>query len=167
MNQTELISELSSFVDDNIYTPVRTAGHHENRPIPVVLIEEWDTTDYTFHNTAYAGTRQEDGERVRYYRFHWRTRVEFSVRQRSDEKASQLKDALKDVLRELRIDPKQLHDHLNAARLRESGNPSQRLVEPKESEETVTAVFVGYDQIKKSDVDSIESIEFEFTATAN
>jgi len=168
MDETTLIATLEDRLDSALDVPVRTAGHEDERPVPAAIIEDWDTTDFTYHNTPFAGERvgdlDGDGNREyeRVFRFYYETRVEVTARHSDEVAASRLKDDVKNVFREIRIDPDSFHAHLRNCLPRGSGNPQHQFTEPRETELGVSALFKGFHEVVRSDYDTIEQVKESF-----
>jgi hypothetical protein len=149
MNETDLISGLQSHLSSALSIPIRTNGVDDERPVPVVVIDDWDTNDMNFHNSPFAGdaTGDFDGdgelEYERYLNFDWKTRVEFLVRHSDEVDVSRLKEKLKNQLRLIRNSPQQFHKGLKQCRLGADGNPTNTFTEPKEAELMASARFYG------------------------
>jgi len=149
MDETDLIIALQQHLDGALSVPIRTAGMEDERPVPVVIIEDWDTNDYNFHNSAFAGEAYGDfdvdgnKEYERYLNFDWRTRVEFLVRHSDEVEVSRLKEKAKQELRLIRERPQQFSTDLKRVALGADGNPTHTFMEPKESELMLSARFHG------------------------
>ena len=149
MDETELISDLQSHLENELSAPVRTKGFEDERPVPVVILDDWDTNDFNFHNSAFAGEEygdfDNDGEKEyeRYLNFDFRTRIEFLVRHSDEVDASRLKEDVKHELRLLREYPQQFNSSLKQVALGADGNPTNTFTEPKEAELMVSARFYG------------------------
>jgi hypothetical protein len=147
MDEKTLISSLQQYLASRISVQVSTRGLEDERPVPVVLIDDWDTRDKNIHNSPYAGTSVEnidnDGnlESERYLRFDFRTRVEFLVREADEVDAVSLKDEVKSHIRTLREYPTLLHEDVKEVNLSGGGNPSFTFTEPREAELLVSARF--------------------------
>jgi len=173
MDETELIISLQSHLSSTLSVPVRTNALEDERPVPVVIIDDWDTNDFNFHNSAFAGEAvgdfDDDGslEYERYLNFDWRTRVEFLVRQSDEVDVSRLKEDLKHELRLLRENPQQFNDSLKQCRLGADGNPTNQFTEPKEAELMASARFHGdHTAVRTPDdtqEDTIEQVKSDFT----
>lgn len=170
MDETDLISGLVDYLDANLSAAVRTTGFEEERPLPVVVIDMWDTEDLHFHNSHFAGYELADTdmddqqEYVRYYRYYFQTRVDFIVREDDEVEANQLMVQLKSLLRKLGRDPQQLNSDLNTAKVLGSGQPDHTFTEPKETEFNVSARFFGFFQTTES-FEAIQEVTKTFTIT--
>jgi len=169
MDETTLISTLQQRLDAAVDVPVHTAGFEDTRPVPAVIIEDWDTTEVTYHNSPFAGEvwgdLDDDGsnEYERYFRFYYETRVEVTSRHLDEVEASRLNDTIKSVFREIRADRSSFHDHLRNCLPRGSGSLQHEFTEPRETELTASALFKGFHQVVKSDYDTIEEVLKDFT----
>lgn len=149
MDETDLITTLQSRLSTTLSAPIRTNALDDERPVPVVIMDDWDTNDMNFHNTPFAGdaTGDFDGdgnlEYERYLNFDWTTRVEFLVRHYDEVEVSRLKETLKNQLRLIRDRPQQFHQGLKQCRLGSDGNPTNTFTEPKEAELMASARFYG------------------------
>lgn len=138
MDQTNLISTVQTYLSDSLPVPVRTRGGTEDeRPVPAVILEGVDVTDLTFHNTHLAQVVEQGSPGVPdewYFRFHYRARLDYLVRHKTDLKSSNLVDNLRQVMLPLVENPRVLHDDINRVRLRGGGGFSVTNVEDSESE---------------------------------
>lgn len=145
----------------------------DERPVPVVIIDDWDTNDFNIHNDPFAGEAvgDFDGDGTldyeRYLAFDWRTRVEFLVRDSDEVDVSRLKEDLKHELRLLRANPQQFNDSLKECNLGADGNPTNQFTEPKEAELMASARFHG-DHIltltpSDTQEDTLEQVKDTFT----
>lgn len=145
----------------------------DERPVPVVIIDDWDTRDFNFHNSPKAGEAYGDfdGDGVKeyewYLNFDYTTRVEFLIRHYDEVKASRLKDSVKQVLRLIRANPQGFHKNAKQCRLGGGGNPTHKYTEPKESELVASARFHCDHTVtrKPSDTDksTIDAVKDDFT----
>jgi len=121
----------------------------DERPVPAIIIDDWNTNDFNFHNSPFAGEAvgdfNDDGtlDYERYLNFDFTTRIEFLVRHDNEVDASRLKDRVKNQLRLIRDRPQAFHDDLKQCRLGSGGSPSYTFTEPKETELMVSARFYG------------------------
>jgi hypothetical protein len=163
MDETALISTLQSHLDSQLSAPIRTSAMEDERPIPVVIIDDWDTRDQNFHNSAFAGDAlgdfDNDGEDEYewYLNFDFITRVELLVRHYDEVDANRLKDSVKNELRLIGENPLGFHDELKNCRLGGGGNPTYQFTEPKESELVVSARFHGDHTITRTPGDTQEA----------
>ena len=138
----------------------------DERPVPVVIIDDWDTRDMNFHNSAYAGGSIVGGYE-RYLNFDYRTRVEFLVRHYDEVEVSRLKEAVKRELRLISENPQQFHDELKRCSLSSGGNPTNHFTEPKEAELMVSANFHGDHTIVRTaddlQGDTLQDVKESFT----
>jgi len=173
MDETELIKSLQSRLSDSFTEPVKTSGLEDERPVPSIIIDDWDTRDENFHNSAKAGEAtgdfDDDGniEHEWYLNFDFSTRVEFLIRHSDEVEVSRLKESLKQELRLIRQNPQEFHSALKQCRLGGGGNPSYVYTEPKEAELMVSARFHGDHTITRTasdtDNDLIEQVNKTFS----
>lgn len=169
MLETDLIHEIQSHLDSKLSVPIRVNAVDDERPVPVIFIEDWDTVDKNIHNDPFAGEATGDfdnddkKEYERYLRFDFRTRVTFSIRHRDEVKASQLQDSLKNEIRLIAANPLQFHNSVKEVTLAGSGNPTNNFTEPKESELMLAARFNADHIMTRTDYDQIESIKRTFS----
>lgn len=173
MDETELIKTLQSRLASRLSVPIRTKGLEDERPVPLVLIDDWDTNDMNFHNSALAGVASGDFdgdgniEYERYLNFDWETRVGIVVRHTDEVDVSYLKESVKNELRLIREYPQQFDSGLKQVALGADGNPTTKYTEPKESELMVSARFYGDHTITLTQGDLqnsvIENINEKFT----
>jgi hypothetical protein len=149
MDEEELITTLVSHLNSSVSVPIRTSGLEDERPVPVVIIDDWDTNDLNVHNSAFAGEASGDfngdgsQEYERYLRFDFETRIEFLVRDSDEVDVTTLKDSVKNELRLISEYPQSFHESLKYCHLGAGGNPTFRFTEPKESELMLSARFGG------------------------
>lgn len=175
MDETTLIENLLSYVDSSLSAPVRTGQMEDERPVPVVILEDWSSRDLNLNNGSFEGEVLEDTdndgdkELTRVHRFDYKTRVDFVVRHTDQVSASELSDQLQVALKEAQIDPSLVHSDLKSVRPRDSGNPQFEFTEQKESEFNYSAELWADHTITRSeadgDFDTIESLDDSFTVT--
>lgn len=173
MDEHELISSLQSHLENRLSVPVRTAGMEDERPVPLVLIDDWNTRDMNFHNSPKAGeaTGDFDGdgnlEHEWYLNFDFTTRVEFLCRTADEVETSKLKGQVKQILRLISANPLGFDPEIKNCRLGSDGNPTHKFTEPKESELVASARFHGDHTITRTPSDTqhntIEAITENFT----
>lgn len=169
MDETELISSIQSHLDSKLSVSVRTKGFEDERPTPVVIIDDWSTQDFNYHNSAHSGDflGDLDGDDVKdyekYLAFDFKTRVEFLVRHSDEVEASRLKESVKHELRLIRENPLQFNDSLKQCRLGTDGSPSNRYVEPQETELVISARFFGDHIVTRTDFDQIADVVENFS----
>lgn len=145
----------------------------DERPVPVVIIDDWNTTDYNFHNSPFAGESvtgiESNGELEyeKYLRFDWQTSVDFLVRDDDEVDVSRLKESLKHEVRLLRHDPTILNSSLKNVSLGTGGSPTNTFTEPREAELMLSTRFYG-DHIvtlspSDSQYDTLEQVKQSFT----
>lgn len=173
MDETDLISGLQSRLSTTLSVPVRTSSLEDERPVPVIIIDDWDSQDYNHNNSAKAGEAtgdfDDDGllEHEWYLNFSFRTRVEFLVRHSDEVDVSKLKERLKSEIRLIRENPQEFNEELKSCQLRADGNPTQTYTEPKEDELMLSAQFRGDHTVVRTPDDTqsgtIEQIPESFT----
>lgn len=173
MDEAGLIKALNSHFSQQFSVPVRTSGMDNERPVPVIIIEDWNTRDMDFHNSAFSGEAvgdfDNDGnlEYERYLTFDWNTRVEFLIRHTDEVDVTELKGDVKDTLRLIGEYPQQFHDSVKRCNLGGGGNPTYQFTEPTESELMLSARFFGDHTVTltPSDLDNdiIEQVKTNFT----
>lgn len=173
MDETELITGLQSHLSQALSVPVRTSGLEDERPVPVVIIEDWNTKDMNFHNSPRAGETtgdfDNDGnlEHEWYLNFDFETRVEFAVRHFDEVKVSKLKAKVKELLRLIRADPLGFNSECKRVALGRDGNPTYKYTEPKEAELMLSARFYGDHTITRTPSDTQENMIEEVTDSFN
>jgi hypothetical protein len=176
MDETDLISGLQSLLESNLGIPVKTASLDDERPVPVVIIDDWDTRDMNFNNSALAGEAfgnldGNDAGYERYLNFSFETRVEFLFRDDDEVNVSQLKESGKQELRLIRENPQSFDDGLKACKLGADGNPTHEFTEPKEAELMLSARFHGDHTITRTPGDTqyetIDDVMNDFTFNPN
>lgn len=145
----------------------------DERPVPAVIIDDWDTRDENFHNSAFAGDAlgdfDNDGvdEYEWYLNFDYVTRVEVLVRHYDEVKVNRLKDEVKQIFRLIRENPLGFHSELKNCSLGGGGNPTSQFTEPKESELVISARFHGDHTITRTQSDTqeatLEQVKKSFT----
>jgi hypothetical protein len=167
MDEFELISTLQSNLSSALPVPAKTSGMDDERPVPVVIIDDWDTDEKSYHNSAFAGDEVTSDGYERYLNFDFTTRVEFLVRHSDEVDAVKLKDKVTNRLRLIGENPEQFHDGLKNCLLGDSGNPTYQFTEPKEAELMLSARFKGDHTVTltESDLqaDTLEAVENTFT----
>lgn len=169
MDETELISSLQSHLSTVLSVPVRTNALEDERPVPVIIIDDWDTIDFNFNNTALSGEALGDfdgdgsNEYERYLTFDFRTRVEFLVRHSDEVEVSRLKEDAKHELRMIRENPQDFHTGVKSCNLAADGNPTNQFTEPKEAELMLSARFHGDHTVTLTPDDTIGTVTENFT----
>lgn len=173
MDETGLISGLQSHLSSALSVPIRTASFEDERPVPVVIFDDWDTRDLNLNNSARAGEAYGDfnGDGTEtfewYLNFDWRTRVEFLFRHSDEVDVSRLKENVKHELRLIRENPQSFDADLKQCQLGAGGNPTHQFTEPKEAELMLSARFYGDHTVTRtpSDTkeDAIEQVKRDFT----
>lgn len=172
MDETDLIITLRDHLDAALSAPIRTSGMEDDRPVPSVIIDDWDTKDLNHNNSALAGEFlgdvDSDGtkEYERYLNFSFRTRVELLFKHSDEVDVSRLKERAKHELRMIGENPQNFHDDLKECNLAADGNPTYEFVEPKEAELMLSARFRGDHTITLTpadmDIEPIEIIKNDF-----
>lgn len=161
MDLETAIKTLVSHLSANLAVPVRVSGMTDERPVPVVLIEDFDLTDYTYHNSAYAGTATDPADNVdkRYRRYYYDLRFELVVRDADEVTAVSLLDSVRSALRTVRDDPQSFHVHLNELELRGADGFDHQFIEPTETELGQTVVLKSFteDKTPLANYDTIDS----------
>jgi len=137
----------------------------DERPVPLVLIEDWNTTDYTWHNSQFAGQAvdPDDGVEKRYFRFYWSMRVDLLIRHHDDVQAHRLLDEVRKALIDVKRDPLAFHGELNALDLRGSGGIQHQFLESKETELQQSFRVTSFHEVKDDNYDTLEEIVNDFT----
>jgi hypothetical protein len=176
MDETELISGLQSLLQSKLGIPVKTASLEDERPVPVVIIDDWDTRDMNFNNSALAGEAfgsldGNDADYERYLNFNFETRVEFLFRHSDEVDVSRLKEDGKQEMRLLRENPQQFNDGLKEVVLGADGNPTHEFTEPKEAELMLSVRFHGDHTLTRTpsdtQYDTIQDVQDDFTFNPN
>lgn len=173
MDEEALISGLQTYFSTALSAPVRTGGMEDERPVPVVVIDDWDTRDKTFHNTARSGEAtgdfDNDGsvEHEWYLTFDFQTRIELAIRHSDEVDVTSLKDSVVRQLRLLSENPLDFHSDLKRVTIGGSGNPTYKYTEPKEAELMASATFHGDHTITRKPSDTqtsqIQQVNDNFT----
>lgn len=181
MDETELIITLQTLLEDTLSAPARTEAQEDDRPVPVVIIEDWDTSDFNFNNSAKSGEAYGylDGQNEKsyewYLNFSYETRVELLFRHHDEVDVSRMKETAKQQLQLVGENPQAFNDNLKNCTVGRSGNPRTTFVESNESELMLSAKFHADHTITRTaddmqnnplnhDDDSIlESVINEFT----
>lgn len=171
MDETELIGSLQSQVSTTLSVPVRTNALDDERPVPSIIIDDWDSEDLNHHNSAFAGEETKNQEYERYLNFDWRTRVEFLVRHSDEVDVSRLKEDLKHKLRIWSENPQTFDTDVKDVILRAGGNPRNTFTEPKEAELMISVVFKGDHEVvlgpEDTQYDTIDDVKNDFTFNPN
>jgi len=159
MREKDFIAHLQSHLDSVLPVPVLTDPDGE-RPVPVVIIDDWDSEDQGHHNSAYTGEQPNTADQnyERYLTFDFKTRVEWEIRHNEQVSVSSLKDSLKHEIRLISQFPQEFHEDIKRCDLGSGGNPTSEFVEPRESELMFSASFYGDHTVALTDGDTIESI---------
>lgn len=174
MNPKEAIENIVATLDAGLSAPVRTSGLEGERPVPVVIVDDWTMQDLNLHNSGFAGTTDNvdvdgDGavEYTRWYRFYYEMRVELVARDSDDVGAHTLISNVQSVLRDCEVAPQTLHDHVNEVDLGTSGQLSYQFNEPKETEInqsfSLTAFFETHVSADTSEHDVLQQVTKTYT----
>ncbi|WP_372611617.1 hypothetical protein [Halomonas sp.] len=148
MDTKTAIKTLVNHLKADMAVPVRVSGMEDERPVPVVLISDWDITDYTYHNTAFAGQEVDPTDDVekQWYRFYYDMRIEITVRYSDEVAAHSLLDDLRSSLRMVGEDPLSFHEHLNDLMLRGSSGIDHQFLESTETELNQSIVLKTFNE---------------------
>lgn len=161
MQHTTLIETIQSYLDSKLSVPVRTSGGTEDeRPVPVVILDDVDFTDVTFHNTHLVQVVENDAAGVpddRYFRFHYWVRLDYTIREGKDLSALQLRDALRSAFLPLVENPAAIHEDVRRVKLRGGGGFMHDFIEDRETEMTFPVRIRSFEQISNADSSALES----------
>jgi len=162
MEVTELISEIQSHLDNNLDPPVLVSGS-DQRPVPGVIIEDWNVDHVDRSMNRYLTSRYDDSgnETARVYRIPYECRVSFMIRDNDEVSSSRLFDALRRELLKLESHPQRLSDSISRASMDSGGGISHQFVSTTESEFTQAATFATSIVYEDSDYDTIEEFANE------
>lgn len=167
MDEFGLISTLQSNLSSAASVPAKTSGMDDERPVPVIIIDDWDTSEESYHNSAFAGEEVTSEGYKRYLNFDFTTRVEFLVRHSDEVDVVKLKDRVTNQLRLIAENPQNFHEDLKNCILGDSGNPTYQFTEPKEAELMLSARFKGDHTITLTEselqADPLEEVKDSFT----
>jgi hypothetical protein len=165
MNLTELIEVLSARFDSDLSAPFRTAGGPDDHPVPLVLLEDWSTTDHNWQNSNFAGqvVDPEDDTEKRYFRFYYTIRIEVLVKHHDDVQAHVLLDQLRNTLFDLKRDPLSLHNDVNSVKPGGSTGINHNFVESDETELRQSFRITSFHEVKDDSYDTLEEIVNDFT----
>jgi len=162
MEVTELISALQSHLDTQLSTEVLVSGS-DQRPVPGVIIEDWNAThmDGSLNNYLTSVYDDQGDEAARIYRIPYECRVSFMVRGSGELEGSQLHDKLKKELMRLSTRPSMLSNSISSVDLNGGGGISHQFVNPSESEFNQAATFTTSLILEDSDYENIEEVTTE------
>lgn len=149
MKEADLIALLQDVLDSRFDPEVR-AGRTDDRPVPLIFIRDWDTSESYHNNSAYAGDKWEDvdgdgqKEHVRFQNHSAETRVSILIRHSDKVAASRLKDDMKQMFRNFKENPTGFHEDLKYPKVSATGNPTHQFLEPTEHQ-IMLAVWFYYD----------------------
>lgn len=164
MDETDLITSIQSHLESALSEPVKTGAMEDERPVPAIIIDDWDTRDLNLNNSAKAGEAHGDfnGDGTKthewYLNFSFTTRVELLFRHSDEVDVSRLKESGKQLLRFIREDPQSLHEDLTECQLGSDGNPTYTFTEPRESELMLSARFYGDHTVTRTPGDTKEDV---------
>lgn len=155
MDEVTLIDTLQDYLNDNLSVPVRTrSGTEDARSVPVVVLDDFDVTEITFHNTNLVDVIENTDPGVadeRYFRFHYWIRLDYEVRNTSDYETALLWRTLKQLFLPLAENPHSLHDDINEVRPRGGGGFSLSNVEDAETESNYAVRIRSFHQMNNLD----------------
>lgn len=166
METTELISTLQTYLNERITAPVQVTGTDE-RPVPVVLINSWSTTQSTQHNTNYIHSEYDEYgiESARVYRVPYDCRVSFEIRHDDTVEASRLHDSLRFELSKLESNPSQLSGSVSMVTVGNGGGINHQFIDPTEAEITQSATFLSAFTYVDESLTNIEEVDFDVVVT--
>jgi len=165
MEPTDVLKTVQSHLNSVLSVPVQVNAEN-NRPVPAVLIENWDIDDVQLHNTRYLYSEYSGGEEVaRIHHVPFELRISFLLRHDSAFESSSLHDDLRDELLRLETDPTRLSDEVGTVRMDGGGGVSYQYADPTEVEATQAATFYAAQSYRWTDFDTIETIDFDVEIT--
>ena len=166
MESTEIINIFQSHLNENLAAPVMVSGSDE-RPVPGVVIEDWNVTKMTGSMNDYIGSKY-DGvgtETARVFRIPYECRISMMVRDHGEVASSRLFDAVREELMKLETRPSRLSDRLSTITMGDGGGVSHQFVSTTESEFS-QSVTIGSSLIfEDTDYDTIEEFANNFEIT--
>lgn len=168
MKPTDLVAAVQSHLNSVIEPPVQVDGDDE-RPVPSVLIEDWDVNNIQQHNTRYVYSEynSQDVETARVYHIPYDLRVTFLCRHNEAVDVSTLQDTLREELMKLEINPKQISDEVGRVEAQGGSGVNYQYASPTEAESTQSAVFTSAQVYKRTDFDTLDSIDWEVEIADN
>lgn len=165
MNPNEMLKVLSGELAQRMAVSVRTSGNTDERPTPVVIVDNYALTNLNFHNDHYVGSEHSSGtETNRWYRFHYDARVDMVVRHNDDVQAHSLLSALQSQLALIATDPRtHLHDDIDSFEMGTSGEISYQYREPQETELNQTVTLRSFHDVNWDTFDTVAEIQDTFT----
>jgi hypothetical protein len=173
MDETDLIIKIQSYLSSQLSAPIRARGMDDERPVPVIIIDNWNTKDLSHNNSAKAGEALGDfnGDESKihewYLNFSFKTRVEFLIRHSDEVDVSRLKNNLKQEIRLIRENPQKFDSEIKSCSLGRGGEPRSEFTEPKEAELMFSATFRGDHTITRTPSDTqygtLQDVEKDFT----
>lgn len=167
MKPTEAVANIVGALDARLSVPVRTSGIDGERPVPVVMLEDWSIEELKHHNDHRVGNTRtidvdDDGnnEPASWYHFYYDMRVELIVRSSDDVAAHQLLGQVQDIIREFEVNPDVIHNHVNTVSPGTSGRLSYQFNEPKETEINQTFSLNSFHELHlEPDGEPLEQIQ--------
>lgn len=170
MKPLEALAAINQQLRNRVSSPVRTSGMEGERPVPAIILDDWELEEMNFHNSAYVGRTTNidadgDGldELAYWYRFYYDMRIDLIARDSDDVSAHVLLGEVQDAIRQFQIDPSILHEHINTVTPGTAGRMSYQFNEPKETELTYTVTLQSFHQVSKTDFDTIQDVKDTFT----
>lgn len=166
MEPTDLIKTIQSHLD-SVLTPPVQVNAEGSRPVPAVLIDSWDTEDMELHNSKYLYSDYDNqgNETARYYHAVYDLRVSFLSRHDSAFEASTLNDKLRKELLKLETDPQRMSDEVGRINMGGGGGVNYQFAYPTETEMTQSAKFLAATSWKRTNFDTIDSVQFVYDIT--
>lgn len=166
MNVTEVLTTLQTYLNQKLVPPVKVSGGNE-RPVPAVLLENWDVSNIRRQEFVDSETDSNGYETARIYHTPYDLDVDFLIREADVLSASQLRSGLRSELDELEQNPKKLSDHVARVMTGGGGGINYQYANPTESElrqsATITAAHVYVDQ----DVQPITDVQVDLDIINN
>lgn len=168
MEPTDVIKTVQSHLDSVLSPPVQVNADNE-RPVPSVLMDGWDVQDIKQHNTRYLYSEYNGSgtETARIYHVPYDLRVSFLVRHDSAFETSKLFDSLRDELLKLEVDPGLVSDEVGRVEMSSGSGVNYQYASPTEAEMTQAATFTAAQSYKKTDFETIETIDFDVEINLN
>lgn len=163
MKTTEVISAVQNLLDIRLDDAQVLVAGAESRPVPSVVIEDWDVSHIQQSMTNYLSSLYDEQgkETARVYRIPYKLRVDFMAKHKNTVEGSRLYDDLKHELFRMASTPRILPSGVSQVELNGGGGVSHQFVNPTESEYTQTATFTAAQTYHDSSLSNIENIEFE------
>jgi len=171
MDLTSLVSTLQTYLNGQLSAPVLTPSgtdEYDTQPLPAVILEHMLPEPLTFHNSNLAQVVENDTPGTgddRYYRYQYYVRLDYLIRAADDESVVALYDSMQAALFDFVEEPHLLHEDVREFDLRNGGGIDHVFVEDTESEMNLPVRIRSFDQVKRTDTESIDSITETFTVT--